>query len=152
MLGRVFSLDDIVAAARSSARPSRRRGAPSPLVRGPFSTPMARIGGGSGLPMATAVVVMLVPMEAVVVTATRRRCDGGVCGGAGVLLPRQWWQRCWMLIAESNTENELRFLEAPTNQGLDEFLVSAHKIRARSEARWRHEFEPTTYFLGSNLN
>jgi hypothetical protein len=57
--------------------------------------------------MATAVVVMLVPMEAVVVAATRRRCDGGVCGGAGVLLPRHWWQRCWMLIAESNTENEL---------------------------------------------
>jgi hypothetical protein len=41
----------------------------------------AGIGGGSGLPMATAVVVMLVLMEAVVVT---RWCgDGGVCCGAG---------------------------------------------------------------------
>jgi hypothetical protein len=92
------------AAARSSARPSRRRGAPSPLVRGPFSTPVlllptatVRIGGGSGLP--TAMVAMLVPMGAVVAAATRRRCLVAAA-------------------AESNTEGEgLRFSEAPTNRG-----------------------------------
>jgi hypothetical protein len=38
------------------------------------------IGGVSGLPMATAVVAMLVPMEAVVVAATRRHCGSGAWG------------------------------------------------------------------------
>jgi hypothetical protein len=139
------------AAARSSARPSRRRGAPSPLVRGPFLTPvqllptaMAWIGSGSGLPMATAVVVMLVPMEAVVVAATRRRCDGGVCGGTGALLPRRWWRRRWMPFAESNTENGLRFL-VPRRTGAGTNILRGHvKSGPGSEARWRREFEPTT--------
>jgi hypothetical protein len=48
-------------------------GAASPDAKG------VDIGGGSGLPMATAVVAMLVQMEAVVVAATRC-CGGGVWG------------------------------------------------------------------------
>jgi hypothetical protein len=77
---------------------------------------MTRIGGGSGLLMATVAVAMLVRMEKVLVAATRRRYDGPVCSAAGALLPDVGGGALVAAVAESNTEGP-RFSEAPTNRG-----------------------------------
>jgi hypothetical protein len=85
-------------------------GAASPDAKG------VDIGGGSGLPMVTAVVAMLVQMEAVVVAATRC-CGGGVwgcccpgVGGGGVGSPA-----LVVVVAERATQRN--FLKAPDNAG-----------------------------------
>jgi hypothetical protein len=70
-----------------------------------------RIGGSSGLLMATAAVAMLVRMEKVLVAATRRRYDGAVCSAAGALLPDVGGSALVAAMAESNTEGP-RFSEA----------------------------------------
>jgi hypothetical protein len=86
------------------------------------------IGGGSGLPMATPVVAMLVPMEAVVVASTRRRCGGsarGRCcpdvGGGGI-------RSLTLVMVVTERATQRNFSEAPDNVGQDEIFRGLIKL------------------------
>jgi hypothetical protein len=104
------------------------------------------IGGSSGLPMATAVVVVLVLMEAVVVAATRWRCGSGTRGRC---CPSVGSSALVVVMAERAT---LRiFSEAPGNAGRDKKFQGLVNPGLTSGPCWRGQFWPTTYFMRSGL-